>query len=393
MRVTTVFNRVLGLPSTSVSAVRLEAETVIVTVRQRRRRHMCPCGATTTAVYDRRVRRWRHLDFAGSRLLLEAVITRIACRACRRVRTEQVPWARPGARHTTAFENQVLWCARRMDKTAVAALFRIAWDTVDTMIARAAGDPSALTRIEGLRRIGVDEISFKRGHRYLTVVVDHDRGDVVWAAEGKQAATLDAFYTALGPERCAQLQAVTMDLGAAYRSATRHAAPQARICGDSFHLFQLLSEMIEAVRRRTLRHIKDPQTRWALLKRPDRLNAHQRQLLDQLAADDTDAWRAWSFREQFRTVMRSAPQHARTVLDHWLTDAATSPVAPIRNLARRFHQHRQLILNTIQLGLSNARLEGTNSKIRLINHRGYGHHRPEALIALIKLACTSEHAA
>ena len=393
MRVTTVFNRVLGLPSTSVTDVRIEAETVIVSVRQRRRRHVCPCGATSSAVYDRRIRRWRHLDLAGSRLLLEATIARIACGQCGRVRTEQVPWARPGARHTMAFENQVLWCARRMDKTAVAGLFRIAWETVDTMITRAAGDPSALTRIDGLRRIGVDEISFKRGHRYLTVVVDHDRGDVVWAAEGKQAATLDAFYTALGPDRCAQLEAVTMDLGAAYRSATQHAAPQARICGDSFHLFKLLSEMIEAVRRRTLHHIKDPQTRWALLKRPDRLNPHQQQLLDQLANDDTDAWRAWSFREQFRTVMRSTPQHAPAVLDQWLTDAAASPVAPIRNLARRFHAHRRLILNTIQLRLSNARLEGTNSKIRLINHRGYGHHRPEALIALIKLACTSEHAA
>jgi transposase len=393
VRVTTVFNRVLGLPSTSVTDVKIEAETVIVSVRQRRRRHLCPCGTSSSAVYDRRVRRWRHLDLAGCRLMLEATIARIACRQCGRVRTEQVPWARAGARHTTAFENQVLWCARRMDKSAVADLFRIAWETVDTMIARAAGDPSTLTRIEGLRRIGVDEISYKHGHRYLSVVVDHDSGDVVWAAEGKQAATLDGFYAALGPQRCAQLEAVTMDLGQAYRSATQHAAPQARICGDTFHLFKLLGETIEAVRRRTLHHIKDPQTRWALLKHPTRLTAHQQGLLDQLAASDTDAWRAWSLRERFREVMRSAPQHASVVLDQWLDDATNSPVAPMRNLARRFRQHRQLILNTIQLGLTNARLEGTNSKIRLINHRGYGHHRPEALIALIKLACTSEHAA
>lgn len=106
-----------------------------------------------------------------------------------------------------------------------------------------------------------------------------------------------------------------------------------------------------------------------------------------------NAWRAWSVREQFRHVIRSTPAHVANTLDQWLSDAVNSPVAPVRNIARRFHKHRQLIINTIELGLTNARLEGTNSKIRLINHRGYGHHRPEALIALIKLACTSEHAA
>ncbi len=311
MRVTTVFNRVLGLSATTVTAVRIEPEAVIVSVRPRRRRHLCPCGMSTSAVYDRRVRRWRHLDLAGSRLVLEAVIARIACRRCRRVRTEQVPWARPGAWHTTAFENKVLWCARRMDKTAVAALFRVAWETVDTMIARAAGDPSTLTRIDGLRRIGVDEISYKRGHRYLTVVVDHDSGDVVWAAEGKQAATLEAFYDGARPATLRRAGSGLDGPRQAYRSATQHAAPQARICGDPFHLFKLIGETIEAVRRRTLHHIKDPQTRWALLKHPDRLNAHQQQLLDQLAASDTDAWRAWSLREQFRTVMHSPPRTPR----------------------------------------------------------------------------------
>ena len=148
--------------------------------------------------------RWRHLDGCGTRIELEAVICRVNCRACGKVRTEQVPWARPNTRHSIPFENLVLWCARRMDKTAVAALLRIAWETVDVMIARAAGDPDARASLDGLRRIGVDEISYKRGHKYLTVVVDHDSGDVVWAAEGKDAATLTEFYELLGPDRCAQ---------------------------------------------------------------------------------------------------------------------------------------------------------------------------------------------
>ena len=391
MRVTTVFNRVLKLPGTRVTAVRFEADSVVVTVARCRRRLMCPCGAMTAAVYDRSTRRWRHLDACGTRVMLEAVICRIECRACGRVRTEQVPWARANARHSIAFENVVLWCARRMDKTAVAALMRIAWETVDVMISRAAGDPVALTRLDGLRRIGVDEISYKRGHKYLTVVVDHDTGDVVWAGEGKDAATLNGFYEHLGPDRCALLEAVSMDFGLAFRAATTKAAPQARICGDPFHLLKLVSDTVDIVRRRTLKDVNDPQVRWALLKRPDRLNQHQQQLLDRLAGDETDAWRAWAQREQLRAVLHTPPEHAAEAVDTWLTSAATSTVGPIRNLARRFHTHRELIINTIELRLSNGRLEGTNSKIRLLNHRGYGHHRPGALIALILLACTSEH--
>jgi transposase len=390
VRVTTVFNRVLKLPGTRVTDVRLEAETIVVTVARRKRSSMCPCGATTAAVYDRSIRRWRHLDACGTRIVLEAAICRIRCRRCARVRTEQVPWARSNARHTRAFENVVLWCARRMDKTAVAELLRVAWSTVDSMIARAAGDPAALGRLDGLRRIGVDEISYKHGHKYLTIVVDHDSGDVVWAAEGKNAATLTAFYDLLGPDRCARLEAVSMDFGLAFKTATERAAPQARICGDPFHLLKLASETVDTVRRRTLKDIKDPQVRWALLKRPDHLNVRQQQLLDQLANDETDAWRAWAQREQLRAVLHTPPERAVDAVDAWLTDAAASTVVPIRNLARRLHNHRQLIINTIELRLSNGRLEGTNSKIRLLNHRGYGHHRAAALIALILLACRNE---
>jgi len=387
VRVTTVFNRVMKLPGTRVTSVRLEPESVVVTVARRSRMLRCPCGASATAVYDRSTRRWRHLDGCGTRIELEAVICRINCRACGRVRTEQVPWARPNARHSIPFENLVLWCARRMDKTAVAGLLRIAWETVDVMIARAAGDPAALSSLEGLRRIGVDEISYKRGHKYLTVVVDHDSGDVVWAAEGKDAATLTKFYELLGPHRCAQLEAVSMDLGLAFRTATQRAAPQARICGDPFHLLKLVSETVDLVRRKTLSDLKDPHLRWALLKRPDHLNDHQQQLLDQLANDETDAWRAWAHREQLRTILHLPADQAATGVDAWLASADASTVGPIRNLARRFRAHRDLIINTIELRLSNGRLEGTNSKIRLLNHRGYGHHRPAALIALILLAC------
>lgn len=392
MRVTTAFNRLLRLPGTRVTAVRWLPDGLVVSVRSTRRVRVCPCGSSTRVWYDRAVRRWRHLDACGTRVWLEAEVCRIDCRSCGRVRTEVVPWARPGGRHTLGFERHVLWCARRMDKSAVARLMRIAWETVDAMIVRAADDPARLARLDGLRRIGVDEISYKRGHRYLTIVCDHDTGSVVWAREGRDAAALAEFYTALGPKRCNQLKAVSMDLGVAYRQATRAAAPNAKICADAFHLLKLASKTVDVVRARTLKSTRDPQLRWALLKRPDHLTPIQQQLLEQLAADGNDAWRAWTHREDLRAVLKARPRQAPRAVDAWLATAAASSVVPVRNLAGRMAKHRQMIINTITTGISNGRLEGTNSKIRLLNHRGYGHHRPEALIALIMLACTPETA-
>lgn len=393
MRATTAFNRLLRLPGTRVTGLRWTPDGVVATVRSTRRVRRCPCGWSTRAVYDRKLRRWRHLDSCETRVWVEAEICRIDCRACGKVRTEVVPWARPGGRHTVSFERHALWCARRMDKTAVARLLRIAWETVDAMIVRAVGDPTRLARLDGLRRIGVDEISYRRGHRYLTIVCDHDTGSVVWAGEGKTAAVLNAFYTALGPKRCKQLKAVSMDLGIAYIQATRAAAPRAKICADAFHLLKIASKTVDVVRARTLGSLsKNPQLRWALLKRPDHLNPVQQQLLDQLAADGNDAWRAWTHREAFRAVLKVRPRQAARAVDAWLATAAASSVAPVRNLAARMAKHRQMIINTITTGISNGRLEGTNSKIRMLNHRGYGHHRPDALIALIMLACTPEPA-
>jgi transposase len=122
VRLTTAFNKILQLPSASVHSVAFTDQGIVIGLRRRRRRLLCPCGATTPARYDSARRRWRHLDFGACQVWLEADIHRIDCRACRRVRTEQVPWARPNARHTSDFENVVAWLAQRMDKTSIVSM-------------------------------------------------------------------------------------------------------------------------------------------------------------------------------------------------------------------------------------------------------------------------------
>lgn len=411
MRATTAFNKMLAIPGADVSGIEFTGAGIVVTLRRRARRLSCPCGWSTAAVYDRSTRYWRHLDLGAARLLLFAPIRRLECRACGRVVTESVPWARPGARHTRDFEDVVAWLAQRMDKTAVTRLLRCSWEAVDHIVGRVVATSIDDSRLDGLYRIGVDEISYRKGHRYLTVVADHDRdGAVVWAEEGKDHKTLERFYDQLGPERVAALEAVSLDMGSAYAKATIAKAPHARQCIDPFHVVKLANDAIDTTRRwawnqarrgrpepspRVRPRITSPKgsqarrvkhARWALLKDPDRLEDAQREVLDELRRTRHVLWRAYVLKEELRDLYRLPPgRRADAHLDGWLARACRSRIPAMVKLSQTVRRHRAGILSAIDLGLSNSKLEGLNSKTRLINHRGYGHHSAAALIAMIYL--------
>jgi transposase len=165
-------------------------------------------------------------------LWLEADIRRLYCRRCDRVVTEEVAWARPGAWHSRDFEDVVAWLAPRTDKTTIATLLPCRWKAVDNIIRPVVAENLDAAGLEGLYPIGVDEISSKRGHYYLTVVADHDSGQVVWVAPGKRGEALADFYDALGPQGRERIEAVAMDLATIYASATTQQVPHAVICYD-----------------------------------------------------------------------------------------------------------------------------------------------------------------
>ncbi len=263
----------------------------------------CPCGFKTWSVYDRSSRRWRHLDLAGTRCWLEAEIRRLEGRRCGRVRTEEVSWARPGARHSRDLQDLVAFMAQRMDKTTITRLLRVSWEAVAKIVIDVVAENLDVARLEGLYRIGVDEVSYRKGHRYLTVVANHDAGGaVVWAKEGKDAATLEAFYDELGEKRCSQLEAVSLDMGGAYKKATDAKAPDARQCVDPFHLVKLANEAIDKTRRWAWNVHRDvglvsakrvKRSRWALLKDPDQLSDSQLAVLHELRRNRSVLYRCW----------------------------------------------------------------------------------------------------
>ena len=248
MRASTLLRIVLAIQHLVVRGFFFERLGLVVDVAPRTRSIRCgECGGKARRVKDRRARRWRHIDLAGMMVHLRYKIRRIHCDACGSVKTEQVPWAAPGSNFTYAFEERTGYLAQQSNSTAVSKLLRITWRTVGRIIRRvvdraleASGD-----RLDGLKHIGIDELSYRRHHEYVTVVVDHERGVVVWSSKGKNAETLQAFFDELGPERCAAIESVTIDMSQAYISVVKDKVPLARLVFDRFHVQRLVQDALD----------------------------------------------------------------------------------------------------------------------------------------------------
>ena len=403
MRVTTAFKRLLALDGVTVTNVCFGINTVTVTVALRRRRLVCPhCGHKTRFRYDtrRRTSSWRHLDLGVWRVQVRMAepLRRLSC-PTHGIVVEAVPFARPGAHLTRDLDDLVAWLATRMDKTAIARLCRVSWRTVGRACERVVASELDPDRLDGLVRIGVDEISWRKHHKYLTLVVDHDRGVVVWGAKGKDSATLDGFFTELGTERGKQIEAVSLDLGPAFIKSvtTKDHAPNAVVCADPFHVVKLVGDALDDVRRdlwQTLRRLPDPRyakdfkgSRWALLKNPEDLTDTQTAQLAKIRRNRGGIWRAYEMKEQFRSIFAGDLDRAEAavLLDRWCARAQRSRLAPFVKAAKTMRHRRDLILNAIEHGISNGRVEGLNNKVRLIVRRAYGFHSADAALALVML--------
>lgn len=414
MRDVKVWRRLFGVErATVIEWVELEEPAMVLVARVRARRPKQPrrcgrCGRPAPG-YDRRgfARRWRCLDAGVVRCYLEAEVVRVNC-PVHGPTVMQVPWARHDAGHTRSFDDQVAWLAVHCSKTAVTQLMRVAWRTVGSILRRVQADVDArVDRLAGLARIGIDEISYKRGHRYVTVVVDHDTGALVWAAAGRDRATMARFFDQLGADRARQLTHISAD-GADWISAVAaDRCPQAVVCLDPFHVVMWAGEALDEVRRAawnqarggrpqaqtSRRRAANRQTahplrrvRWALWKNPERLSVHQQHQLDWIAGNHPKVWRAYRLKEGLRYVFAVKGDEGKDALDRWLGWASRSQLAPFVELARRIRRHRAAIDATLDHRLSNGIVESTNTKIRLLTRVAYGFHDPQALIALALLA-------
>lgn len=399
MRASRLLRRLLGIEHVLVSAVDVVAGFVVADVKPSwLRPRCCRCGRKArswrVASADRL---WRHLDLCGVMLFLRYDRKQLWCRRCGWV-VERVPWAdEPRARFTRDFDDLVAFLAQRQDKTAITELLRISWRTVGRCIERVVRRLRPSDPLADLKTIGVDELSYRKHHHYLTLVTDHDRRAIVWGKEGKNAATLKAFFDELGPERSARLETATLDLGAAYISAIKAAAPHVELVFDRFHVQRLVADAVDRTRREEWQRLRRfPQeasalkkSRWALLKREENLTEDERGKLTQIQQDNKRLYRAYLLKEQFVDILnRRQPNVVRRLLEEWLSWASRSRLPGLVKAGRTIRQHLDGIVRYIRTRLSNGLAEGLNAKARLLTRRAYGFHSADAAIAMIMLCCS-----
>ena len=414
MRNTRVWERACGLERTVVEDVGFDdaAQAVVVSVRPNAKaRGRCGRCSRRSPRYDHGEgrRRWRALDLGTTKVFLEADAPRVRCRR-HGVVVAAVPWARHGAGHTRDFDDLAAWLAVRTSKSAVCQLLRVAWRTVGAIVTRVNAEVEAkVDRLDGLRRIGIDEISYKRGHRYLIVVVDHDTGALVWAGPGRNDAALNVFFDQLGEQRCAELTHISADMADWIARVVAKRAPNAVRCADPFHVVAWGIDALDVERRRawnaaagrlrtgtrprnarsTGPAARSKRARYALWKNPQDLTERQQHELDWIAKTDPKLWRAYLLKEGLRYVFAVRGDEGKEALRRWLIWARRSQLPAFVDLHRKITAHRPAIEATLEHHLSNALVESTNTKIRLLTRIAFGFHGHQPLIALALLALGS----
>jgi transposase len=395
-----VWARLLGLARAVVEDVWLEDDGAVIVAARPRAREQGRCGVCRRRCpgYDwgQGRRRWRALDLGTTFAFVEADAPRVQCKR-HGVIVAAVPWARHDSWFTRAFEDQAAWLAVNTSATAVAQLMRTTWRAVGSICQRAMAEALATRDVlAGLRRIGFDEISVRKGQRYLTVVVDHHTGRLVWAAPGRDRKTVEKFLELLGDERCAQLELVSCDMASWITGPVAERCPRAQVCLDPFHVIKLATDALDEVRReiwneaRRAGHqqrAKDLKgARFALWKNPENLTDRQKLKLAHIQKLNQPLYRGYLLSQQLRQIYRVDPDEAITLLNAWLKWAWRCRLQPFVKLARTIRDQRARIEAAIRHGLSNARVEQINTQIRLITRRGFGYHSQQAVIALAMLS-------
>lgn len=419
MRDVSLWRGLLGVEKTVIERVEFDEDAQVLVAHVRptsRQRSRCGLCRKRCAGYDAGPgrRRWRSLDLGTTVAMLEADSPRVTCRI-HGIVVAHVPWARHDAGHTLAFDDQVAWLATQASKTTATELMRIAWRTVGAIITRVWADVDAQhDRLAGLRRIGIDEISYKKGHKYLMVVVDHDTRRLVWAAPGRNSATVREFFDLLGPKRCVEITHVSADGADFIDAIVAELCPEAVRVADPFHVVKWAGDALDEVRREAWNDARrqartEPKrgrgrpradapprpgserakslkgARYSLWKNPEDLTENQQVMLAWIATTDPRLYRAYLLKEGLRIVFRMPYKAAVKALDRWIAWARRCRIPAFVKLQKSIVKHRSPILAAIEHRLSNGLIESTNTKIRLITRMAYGFHSPHALIALAML--------
>jgi transposase len=389
MLIESLVKSTIELQGFRVVAVNYEgAELVAELAPDHRYRPCCGRCARPARYRDtRQPRQFRHVPLWGIPVRLSYAPRRVSCEHCGGIHVESLPWVSGRRRFTRALMVTLATWARILTWEQVAGLFRCSWATVGAAVEEAVNYGLAQRDLCAVTHIGIDEISRKRGHVYLTNVYDLNTRTLLWSGEGRALRTLEAFFDILGEERTGQLKGICCDMWQPYIDIIKARAPQAVLVFDKFHIVQHLSRAVDQVRRDEIRE-KGAQhrallakTRYLWLKNPWNLSERQRVRLSELERLNLKINRAYLLKEAFREFWDQGPvAFARLYLDRWFWWATHSRLPPLRDFAWMLRRHQDGLLNYFRLPIDNGIVEGLNNKAKVISHKAYGFRTPKCYI-------------
>jgi transposase len=346
------------------------------------------CGSTRVHSRGRVERRFRTAPIGRRATFVALPIPRVECQACGAVRQVKIPFADARRSYTRSFERYALELGRRMTIRDVAVHLGVSWDVIKDIQKRDLSRRYARPKLKHLRRIAIDEIAIAKGHRYLTVVMDLESGAVVFVGDGKGADALKPFWERLRPSG-AKIEAVAMDMSAAYRGAVTKNLPKAKIVFDRFHVMKLYNEKLSDLRRALYREATDTMqkkvlkgTRWLLLKASENLDAgkdEKKKLKEALALNESLAV-AYYLKEDLRQFWEQPGKVFGTLfLDGWIKRAEASGIRMLQQMAKTVAAHRSGLLAYYDVMITSGPMEGTNNKIKTMKRRAYGFRDKEFL--------------
>ena len=383
------YAQLIGLePPWRVSRVEVshtDQEVEIFVVRGSRPQLRCPECDRPCGGYDTRERRWRHLDTMQYRTFVVAEVPRVRCEE-HGIRQLTVPWSDSGGRFTALFEALVIDWLREASVLAIARRLKLSWAQVAGIQKRAVTRGLARRKSKPPRQIGVDETSFQKRHEYVTIVHDIDEEVVVHVADDRKQEALEAYFEVLGPEACATLERIAMDMWAPYIAATRAQVPDAdvKIVFDKFHIAKHLGDAVDQVRRRENRELVSAgserlkRTKYLWLQNPDRMSGKQWREFAPLRDSRLKVARAWAIKEAAMLLWGYVRRGwAERMWDRWYQWAIRSRLEPIKRVARMIKRHWEGVINAATTDVTNARAEALNSRIQWVKRMACGYRNRE----------------
>jgi len=337
------------------------------------------CGNPGKYRDSRNERQFKHVPIWGIPVMLSYSTRRVYCNHCKGIYVEAIPWAAGKRRLTTAFACYLATWARILPWLEVARLFQCAWGTVASAVDFVVKYGLENRDLSGITHIGIDEISRKKGHQYLTNVYDLKTKNLLWSGEGRNAETLRQFFNFLGEERASQLQGICCDIWRPYIKVIEEKAPNAILVFDKFHIVRHLMNAVDQVRRDEIQEKGKEHkelmkhTRYIWLKNPWNLTDNQKSRLSALEQLNLKINRAYLLKEAFRNFWSySSPGWAEKYLKKWFWWATHSRLKPMRDFAWLVRRHEENILSYFKMPIHNGSVEGLNNKAKVISHKAYG---------------------